>query len=333
MDDAQQNHLKAYGLTYNAIKAGVTAEWLLNYRGGSFLLADTPELRRQAGLGGSHHRAGRRRASSGRSAREIAASNMESRAAREGAEDRRLHAARRAAVGRRGDARAQVRRASTTRRSTTTRCERGDLTKYDWLHLHHEDFTGQLNKFYLDVSRRALVHRSAAEEHGGGEAARVRQHSGAQEGRGREDPRVRRPRRISVRDVRRHRDARAGDRRRRTSTSRRRSSTARRWIPTPTRRWTGSARSRSRTRTSRVAVRELDERHRRAPGERARPAPAARHVHAVQLLGEDRSGDVDARAESSRGDQRLLRRDDELQQSRRSSRASRSSPTRRARRG
>src|SRR3954451_18646363 len=52
MDDAQQNHLKAYGLTYNAVKAGASAEWLLNYRGGSFLLADTPELRRQAGLSG-----------------------------------------------------------------------------------------------------------------------------------------------------------------------------------------------------------------------------------------------------------------------------------------
>src|SRR5438045_5935839 len=52
MDDAQQNHLKAYGLTYAAIKAGASAEWLLNYRGGSFLLADTPELRRQAGLSG-----------------------------------------------------------------------------------------------------------------------------------------------------------------------------------------------------------------------------------------------------------------------------------------
>src|SRR5262249_9543553 len=52
MDDAQQNHLKAYGLTYNAIKAGVKAEWLLNYRGGAFLLGDTPELRRQAGLAG-----------------------------------------------------------------------------------------------------------------------------------------------------------------------------------------------------------------------------------------------------------------------------------------
>src|SRR5439155_18208105 len=52
MDDAQQNHLKAYGLTYNAIKAGASAEWLLNYRGGAFLLADTPELRRQAALDG-----------------------------------------------------------------------------------------------------------------------------------------------------------------------------------------------------------------------------------------------------------------------------------------
>src|SRR5499426_4514049 len=52
MDDAQQNHLKAYGLTYAAIKAGASAEWLLNYRGGAFLLADTPELRRQAGLAG-----------------------------------------------------------------------------------------------------------------------------------------------------------------------------------------------------------------------------------------------------------------------------------------
>ena len=45
MDDDQQDHLKAYGLTYNALKDGLTGEWLLNYRGGSFLLPDTPELR------------------------------------------------------------------------------------------------------------------------------------------------------------------------------------------------------------------------------------------------------------------------------------------------
>src|ERR1051325_3909147 len=52
MDDGQQNHLKAYGLTYRAIKAGTTAEWLLYYRGGSFLLADTPDIQRQARLDG-----------------------------------------------------------------------------------------------------------------------------------------------------------------------------------------------------------------------------------------------------------------------------------------
>ena len=38
MDDAQMDHLKAYGLTYRALKRGVKAEWLLNYRSGAFLL-------------------------------------------------------------------------------------------------------------------------------------------------------------------------------------------------------------------------------------------------------------------------------------------------------
>src|SRR5690606_41948907 len=40
MDDAQRNHLKAYGVMYGALQAGLTGEWLLNYRGGSFLLPD-----------------------------------------------------------------------------------------------------------------------------------------------------------------------------------------------------------------------------------------------------------------------------------------------------
>ena len=52
MDDAQQNHLKAYGLTFTALKDGLPAEWLLNYRGGAFLLADAPELRRRAAIEG-----------------------------------------------------------------------------------------------------------------------------------------------------------------------------------------------------------------------------------------------------------------------------------------
>ena len=40
MDQTQSDHLKAYGIVYWSLKQGVNVEWLLNYRGGSFLLAN-----------------------------------------------------------------------------------------------------------------------------------------------------------------------------------------------------------------------------------------------------------------------------------------------------
>ena len=49
MDDAQSDHLKAYGVAYRAIQAGLKAEWLLNYRGGAFLVPDAGALRRVFG--------------------------------------------------------------------------------------------------------------------------------------------------------------------------------------------------------------------------------------------------------------------------------------------
>src|SRR5207245_8481920 len=52
MDEAQSDHLKGYGVAYRAIQAGLKAEWLLNYRGGSFLPPDGPALRREAALAG-----------------------------------------------------------------------------------------------------------------------------------------------------------------------------------------------------------------------------------------------------------------------------------------
>src|SRR5439155_11470544 len=51
-DDAQSAHLTAYGVTYHVVQAGIKAEWLLNYRGGSFLLPDGPAIRRDAALAG-----------------------------------------------------------------------------------------------------------------------------------------------------------------------------------------------------------------------------------------------------------------------------------------
>ncbi|HER43651.1 MAG TPA: asparagine synthetase B, partial [Candidatus Eisenbacteria bacterium] len=43
MDLEQTNHLKAYGLAYRVIEGGSNVRWLLNYRGGSFLLPDGEE--------------------------------------------------------------------------------------------------------------------------------------------------------------------------------------------------------------------------------------------------------------------------------------------------
>ena len=147
MDDGQSNHLKAYGLTYSAIKAGMQAEWLLNYRGGSFLVPDAPELRRRAGLDGiaietvSDAQLGGIR-------REMAGGNMESVP---------LEKAPKIAVYSPPDAQPWDDAVTLALKYAgieftavyDAEVERGDLTKYDWLHLHHEDFTGQFNKFHL----------------------------------------------------------------------------------------------------------------------------------------------------------------------------------------
>ena len=44
MDAAQQNHLKAYGIAYFTLQQGMSVDWLLNYRGGSFLIAYSPSV-------------------------------------------------------------------------------------------------------------------------------------------------------------------------------------------------------------------------------------------------------------------------------------------------
>lgn len=147
MDDAQQDHLKAYGLTYGAIRGGMTAEWLLNYRGGSFLLPDTPALRRRAALGGVTTEP---LDDGGLTAirAEIAGANMESVP---------LEKAPRIAVYTPPDAQPWDDAVTLALKYAgieytavyDDEVERGDLSKYDWVHLHHEDFTGQLNKFYL----------------------------------------------------------------------------------------------------------------------------------------------------------------------------------------
>jgi hypothetical protein len=52
MDDTQKDHLKAYGITFWTLQNQVEAWWLLNYRGGSFLLLFSPEIEKECVLRG-----------------------------------------------------------------------------------------------------------------------------------------------------------------------------------------------------------------------------------------------------------------------------------------
>lgn len=147
MDEAQANHLKAYGLTYWVLKQGQTAEWLLNYRAGSFLLPDRPAVRQEAGLRGVSFEA----ASASRIAQiraTIEQQNMES-VILEKAPEIAVYTPPESPPW--DDA---VTLALTYADIPYTpiwdrEVMQGRLKEYDWLHLHHEDFTGQYSKFYV----------------------------------------------------------------------------------------------------------------------------------------------------------------------------------------
>jgi hypothetical protein len=146
MDDTQTDHLKAYGLAYWVLTQGQIAEWLLNYRGGSFLLQEGAATEREANIRGvSFERVGGGQEASIRA--QIADENMESV---------KLEKAPKVAVyippntPPWDDAVTLALEYSDIPYTKLWDEEvlKGDLSKYDWLHLHHEDFTAQHGKFY-----------------------------------------------------------------------------------------------------------------------------------------------------------------------------------------
>src|SRR5258708_10701461 len=147
MDDAQRDHLKAYGVPYRIVQAGMKAEWLLNYRGGAFLLPDGEAIRRDAALAGVNVEPvdeGRVTAISG----EIAATNADAVV---------LETAPKIAVYVPPNAPPWDDAVTMALQYAGIPFEKvwdpdvvgGGLKRYDWLHLHHEDFTGQYSKFFL----------------------------------------------------------------------------------------------------------------------------------------------------------------------------------------
>ena len=146
MDLTQTDHLKAYGLAYWVLARGETVEWLLNYPGGSFPLPEGPATERQARAMGVEMQA----VSDG----DIAAITAEIQAAN--MEMVKLETAPRVAIYAPpgfepwDDAVTLALQYAEIEYTTIYDQEvlAGDLEKYDWLHLHHEDFTGQYGRFY-----------------------------------------------------------------------------------------------------------------------------------------------------------------------------------------
>jgi hypothetical protein len=148
MDDTQQNHLKAYGLTFFALKAGDKAEWFLNYRGGSFLLPDDAALRRKAALDGVTI-SPMDDAALAQARKEIAAGNMDA-ITLEKAPHIAIYAPAKSPPW--DDAVTLALKYAGIEYTQIWDDEilKTDISKFDWIHLHHEDFTGQENKLQRD---------------------------------------------------------------------------------------------------------------------------------------------------------------------------------------
>ena len=146
--EGQQNHLKAYGITYWALDKSYKVSWLLNYRGGSFLLPDAPEIRKECQIRGVTFEV-LSDAATNTILEDISSpsQNMETVV---------LEKAPKIAVytpkGKQpwDDAVTMVLTYAEIPFTEVYDEEvlSDQLLLYDWLHLHHEDFTGQYGKFF-----------------------------------------------------------------------------------------------------------------------------------------------------------------------------------------
>ena len=148
MDDTQKNHLKAYGIAYWVLQNNVTIDWLLNYRGGSFLMEYSPDIKNECDIRGVSYEI-------------IADVKISSILAEVSSDDVNMDAVKLEKAPKMAvyspkdklpwdDA---VTLALTYAEIPYTviydgEIINGELSKYDWLHMHHEDFTGQYGKFY-----------------------------------------------------------------------------------------------------------------------------------------------------------------------------------------
>ena len=148
MDESQTNHLKAYGIAHWVLENQISAQWLLNYRGGSFLVQYDKAIETECVI----------RNVSYEILADAKVTGILNDIAREDVnmDALKLEKAPKIAVYSPKDKLPwddAVTMVLTYAEIPYTviydeEIVNGELSKYDWLHLHHEDFTGQYGKFY-----------------------------------------------------------------------------------------------------------------------------------------------------------------------------------------
>ncbi|WP_319479007.1 hypothetical protein [uncultured Draconibacterium sp.] len=148
MDDMQKDHLKSYGIAYWVLEQDIEVKWLLNYRGGSFLMQHYPEIENECVIRGVSFEVISDAQASG-ILNEIAQPDVNQDAVA-------MNKAPKIAVY--SPPNKQPWDDAVTMVLTYAEINydiiydeeilNGNLKDYDWLHLHHEDFTGQFGKFW-----------------------------------------------------------------------------------------------------------------------------------------------------------------------------------------
>lgn len=152
MDLTQTDHLKSYGLAYWALKQGQTVDWLLNYRGGSFMTDYSPLVETEARIRGVSFEI-----IDGATAAQIYAEVQSNEVNME-----LIHLEKAPKIAVYATPGTQPWDDAVLLALNYARIEhdiiwdeevlQGKLSEYDWVHLHHEDFTGQYGKFWASFS-------------------------------------------------------------------------------------------------------------------------------------------------------------------------------------
>jgi hypothetical protein len=148
MDESQSNHLKAYGLAFFALKKDISVDWLLNYRGGSFLITFSATVDSESKIRGVYTEFITERQVNA-ILTQISSPAVNMNVVRMDKAPRiAVYSPKNELINDESDAVITVLDYAEIPYKIIYDEEilKDALLEYDWLHLHHEDFTGQVSK-------------------------------------------------------------------------------------------------------------------------------------------------------------------------------------------